>query len=177
MHKFVDNMIEITLPDGSQKSYESGSTPLDIARSISHGLARNVVSAKFDGKIIEATTPLVKNGKLVLLTFDDKDGKKALWHSAAHLMAQAILKFYPEAQLTIGPPIDQGFYYDIDFGDETLSEKDFPKIEKTMLEIARQKHEFSLREVSKQDALDYYKENPFKTELIQTPTYWFYKSR
>ena len=160
-------MIEITLPDGSQKSYESGSTPLDIAKSISHGLARNVISAKFDGKIIEATTPLHQNGKLVLLTFDDKEGKKALWHSAAHLMAQSILKFYPEAKLTIGPPIDQGFYYDVDFGKETLSENDFPKIEKTMLEIARQKHEFSLREVSKQNALDYYKDNPFKTELIQ----------
>lgn len=160
-------MIEITLPDGSQKSYESGSTPLDIAKSISHGLARNVVSAKFDGKIIEATSPLHDNGNLVLLTFNDKEGKKAFWHSSAHLMAQAILKFYPKAKLTIGPPIDQGFYYDIDFGDETLSEKDFPKIEKTMLEIARQKHEFNLREVSKQKALDYYKTNPFKTELIQ----------
>jgi len=160
-------MIKITLPDGSQKTYDKGSTPLDIAKSISHGLARNVISAKFNGNIIEANTPLHQDGALVLLTFDDKEGKKALWHSAAHLMAQAILKFYPEAKLTIGPAIDQGFYYDIDFGEDSISEKDFPKIEKTMLEIARQKHEFTLREVSKADALDYYKSNPFKTELIE----------
>lgn len=160
-------MINITLPDGSQKSFDNGSTPLDVAKSISHGLARNVISAKFDGEIIEATTPIQRDGNLVLLTFQNKDGKKALWHSAAHLMAQAILKFYPEAKLTIGPPIDQGFYYDIDFGDESISENDFPKIEKQILETARQKHEFKLREVSKKDALEYYKDNPFKTELIE----------
>ena len=160
-------MINITLPDGSVKQVESGSTAFDVAQSISHGLARNVVSASYNGKTIEVASPLHKDGNLILYTFEDKDGKKALWHSAAHLMAQAILRFYPEAKLTIGPPIEQGFYYDIDFGDETLSENDFPKIEKTMLDIARQKHEFSLRAISKQDALDYYKDNPFKTELIQ----------
>jgi len=160
-------MINITLPDGSQKSFKDGSTPLDVAKSISHGLARNVISAKFDGKIIEATTPLHKDGNLVLLTFQDKDGKKALWHSAAHLTAQAILKFYPKAKLTIGPPIDQGFYYDIDFDEDSISENEFPKIEKQILETARQKHEFQLRQVSKEDALAFYKNNPFKTELIE----------
>ncbi|RRO22158.1 threonine--tRNA ligase [Flavobacteriaceae bacterium 14752] len=160
-------MINITLPDGSVKQVERSSTPFDVAQSISHGLARNVVSASYNGKTVEASTPLNEDGKLVLYTFNDKEGKKALWHSAAHLMAQAILKFYPNAKLTIGPAIDQGFYYDIDFGEESISEKDFPKIEKTILEIARQKHEFKLREVSKQAALDYYKSNPFKTELIE----------
>ncbi len=160
-------MINITLPDGSVKQVERGSTPFDVAQSISHGLARNVVSASYNGETVEASTPLNEDGKLVLYTFNDKEGKKALWHSAAHLMAQAILKFYPNAKLTIGPPIDQGFYYDIDFGEDSISEKDFPKIEKTMLEIARQKHEFQLREVSKQEALEYYKSNPFKTELIE----------
>jgi len=160
-------MINITLPDGSVKQVESGSTPFDVAQSISQGLARNVISASYNGNAVETSTPLSEDGKLVLYTFKDKDGKKALWHSAAHLMAQAILKFYPKAKLTIGPPIDQGFYYDIDFGDESISEKDFPKIEKTMLEIARQKHEFQLRAVSKQEALEYYKSNPFKTELIE----------
>ncbi len=160
-------MINITLPDGSVKQVENGSTPFDVAQSISHGLARNVISASFDGKTVEVFTPLTQDGSLVLYTFDSKEGKKALWHSAAHLMAQAILKFYPEAKLTIGPPVDQGFYYDIDFGDESISEKEFPKIEKTILETARQKHEFKLREVSKTDALSYYKDNPFKTELIE----------
>jgi threonyl-tRNA synthetase len=160
-------MIDITLPDGSKKSFHKGSTPLDVAMSISHGLARNVISAKFDGKIIEATNPLEHDGNLVLLTFQDKEGKKALWHSAAHLMAQAILKFYPNAKLTIGPAIDQGFYYDIDFGDGSISEHDFPKIEKQIIETARQKHEFKLHEVSKKEALKYYQDNPFKTELIE----------
>ena len=160
-------MINITLPDGSVKQMESGSSPFDVAQSISHGLARNVISASYNDKTVEVSTPLNEDGKLVLYTFNDKDGKKALWHSAAHVMAQAILKFYPEAKLTIGPPIDQGFYYDIDFGDESISEKDFPKIEKTMLEIARQKHEFTLREVSKKEALGYYTSNAFKTELIE----------
>jgi threonyl-tRNA synthetase len=161
------NMIDITLPDGSIKSYENGSTPLDIAKSISHGLARNVISAKFNSHTVEATTPLTENGDLVLFTFNDKEGKQAFWHSSAHVMAQAILKFYPNAKLTIGPAIANGFYYDIDFGEDNISEKDFPQIEKKMLEIARQKHEFSLREVSKADALSYYTSNPFKTELIE----------
>jgi threonyl-tRNA synthetase len=160
-------MIDITLPDGSVKQVESGSTPFDVAQSISHGLARNVISASYNGRTVEAITPLTKNGKLVLYTFQDKEGKKALWHSAAHLMAQAILKFYPDAKLTIGPSIDQGFYYDIDFGDESISEKEFPKIEKQILETARQKHEFKLREVSKANALNYYQKNPYKTELIE----------
>jgi len=160
-------MIDITLPDGSIKSYEIGSKPLDVAKSISHGLARNVVSAKFNNQTVEATTPLTENGDLVLYTFDDKEGKQAFWHSTAHVMAQAILKFYPDAKLTIGPAIENGFYYDIDFGEDNISEKDFPQIEKKMLEIARQKHEFSLREVSKADALSYYTSNPFKTELIE----------
>lgn len=160
-------MINITLPDGSVKRVESGSTPFDVAQSISHGLARNVISASYNGDTIEVSTPLNEDGSLVLYTFDSKEGKKALWHSAAHLMAQAILKFFPNAKLTIGPPIDQGFYYDIDFGNENISEKDFPKIEKQILETARQKHEFKLREVSKADALSYYKDNPFKTELIE----------
>ena len=138
-------MIEITLPDGSIKSYENGSTPLDIAKSISHGLARNIVSAKFNDQTIEVSTPLTTNGNLVLFTFTDKEGKQAFWHSTAHVMAQAILTFYPDAKLSIGPAIANGFYYDIDFGEDNISEKDFPKIEKKMLEIAREKHEFSTR--------------------------------
>lgn len=162
-------MIHITLPDGSVKSFESGVTPMDVAKSISEGLARNVISAKFNNATVETTTPLSQDGSLVLYTFNDKEGKAAFWHSSAHLMAQAILKLYPDAKLTIGPAIDQGFYYDIDFGSNKLTEQDFPKVEKLMLELARGKHEFNLREVSKADALDYYqtKENKFKVELIE----------
>lgn len=162
-------MIHITLPDGSVKSFESGATPMDVAKSISEGLARNVISAKFNNATVETTTPLSQDGSLVLYTFNDKEGKAAFWHSSAHLMAQAILKLYPDAKLTIGPAIDQGFYYDIDFGSNKLTEQDFPKVEKLMLELARGKYEFNLREVSKADALDYYqtKENKFKVELIE----------
>ncbi len=161
--------IKITLPDGSVKEYPKGTTPYEVAKSISEGLARNVISAKFNDKKVETNTPLNTDGSLVLLTWNDDEGKKTFWHSAAHLMAQAILKFYPDAKLTIGPAIDSGFYYDIDFGDAQFSEKDFEKIEKKMLEIAKGKHPFQLREVSKADALKMYQDenNPFKVELIE----------
>jgi len=162
-------MIKIILPDGSIKEYISGVTPMDIANSISSGLARAVISAKFNDKIIESSTKITTDGSLVLYTFDQVEGKKAFWHSTAHLMAQAVLKFYPHAKLTIGPAIDSGFYYDIDFGNETISDKDFQRIEEKMLEIARGKHEFTLRSVSKEDALALYQKenNPYKVELIE----------
>jgi len=161
--------IKITLPDGSVKEYPAGVTPYDIAKDISEGLARNVISAKFNDKKVETSTPLTTDGHLILYTWNDDEGKKTFWHSSAHLMAQAILKFYPDAKLTIGPAIENGFYYDIDFGDAQFSEKDFEKIEKKMLEIAKGKHEFKLREVSKKDALALYQSenNPFKVELIE----------
>ena len=164
--------IKITLPDGSVKEYPSGITPYEVAKDISEGLARNVISAKFNDKTVETSTPLTTDGSLVLYTWNDDEGKKAFWHSSAHLMAQAIQKFYPDAKLTIGPAIDNGFYYDIDFGDAQFSEKDFEKIEKKMLEIARGKHEYKLRKVSKDEALKMYKEenNPFKVELIENLT-------
>ncbi|GGE15169.1 threonine--tRNA ligase [Psychroflexus salis] len=162
-------MIKITLPDGSIKSFEAGTTPMEVAKSISEGLARNIISAKFNNKIIETSTPIQEDGSLVLLSFNDNEGKKTFWHSSAHLMAQAILKMYPGVKLTIGPAVDNGFYYDIDFMDYKISDADFPKIEKKMLELARGKHEFKLREVSKADALSYYKQekNPYKVELIE----------
>jgi len=164
--------IKITLPDGSVKEYPSGVTPYEVAKDISEGLARNVISAKFNDKTVETSTPLTEDGNLILYTWNDDEGKKAFWHSSAHLMAQAIQKFYPDAKLTIGPAIDNGFYYDIDFGDAQFSEKDFEKIEKKMLEIARGKHEYKLRKVSKDEALKMYKEenNPFKVELIENLT-------
>ena len=162
-------MIQITLPDGSVKEFESNSTPMDVAKSISEGLARNVISANFNGTTVETTTPLTEDGSLTLFTFNDTDGKKAFWHSSAHVLAQAILDFYPNAKLTIGPAIENGFYYDVDFGDETISEKDFGQIENKFLERAREKAEFKLRSISKADALAYYKEkgNQYKVELIE----------
>ncbi|GIZ15480.1 threonine--tRNA ligase [Capnocytophaga catalasegens] len=161
-------MIQITLPDGSVKNYDKGTTPMQVAQSISEGLARNVLSASFNGKIIETSTPLTIDGSLILYTWNDEEGKKAFWHSSAHILAQAIEEMYPNVKLTIGPAINNGFYYDIDFNGNAISEKDFPEIEKKMLEIARGKYEFKLREVSKADALSYYKgKNEFKTELIE----------
>ncbi|MFL0095377.1 threonine--tRNA ligase [Tenacibaculum maritimum] len=165
-------MIKITLPDGSIKEFQQNSTPMDVAKSISEGLARNVISASFNGKTVETTTPLTINGSLTLHTFNDPEGKKVFWHSSAHVLAQTILTFYPNAKLTIGPAIDNGFYYDLDLGGHSISEKDFSEIEKKFLELAREKAEFKMREISKADALSYYKErgNQYKVELIESLT-------
>ncbi len=162
-------MINITLPDGSIKKVESGTTPLEVAKNISEGLARNVISASFNKKTVEVSTPLTSDGSLVLYTWNDSEGKKAFWHSSAHVMAQALQELYPGIKLTIGPAIENGFYYDIDFGEHKISENDFAKIENKMLEIARGKHNFHLHPVSKKDALEYYKKenNPYKVELIE----------
>lgn len=142
---------------------------MDVAKSISEGLARNVISAKFNDTIIETSTPLYEDGALVLYTWGDKGGKKAFWHSTSHIVAQALEELYPGAKLTIGPAIENGFYYDVDFGEHTISDKDFPKIEQRALEIARGKHDFKMRPVAKADALSLYKEqgNEYKVELIE----------
>ncbi|MBT2163328.1 threonine--tRNA ligase [Zobellia barbeyronii] len=162
-------MMKITLPDGSIREYAKGSTPMDIAKSISEGFARNVISAKFNDTVVETVTPLNEDGSLVLYTWKDKGGKKAFWHSSSHIVAQALEELYPGIKLTIGPAIDNGFYYDVDFGEHTLSEKDFPLIEKKALEIARGKHDFKMRPISKAEALSLYKSqgNEFKVELIE----------
>ena len=162
-------MIDITLPDGAVKKVPKGTTPMDIAKSISEGLARNVISAKFNDTTVETVTPLTENGSLTLYTWNDDAGKKAFWHSTSHVVAQALEELYPGIKLTIGPAIDNGFYYDVDFGDHTISEKDLPEIEKKALEIARGKFDYNMRSVSKADALNYYKElgNEYKVELIE----------
>ena len=160
-------MIKITFPDGNQRQFESGITPLEIAKSISEGLARNTISALVDGQQVEVSTPITKNATVQLLTWNDEMGKKAFWHSSAHVLAQSILDFYPNAKLTIGPAIEKGFYYDVDFGEEILSEKDFEKIEKKMLENAKQDSNFKIYPVSNSDALKEYADNPYKTELIE----------
>ncbi len=159
-------MIKITLPDGSIREYENRVTPMDVAKSISEGFARNVISASVNNAQVETTTPITENATLTLFTWKDEMGKKAFWHSSAHLLAQAIMEFYPNAKLTLGPPIENGFYYDVDFGKETISEKDFDKIEKKILENARNKFEFKKYAVSKEEALKTYADNEFKTELI-----------
>ena len=160
-------MLKITLPDGSIREYEEAVTPLQVAQSISDGLARNTISAVVNGKQTEVDTTITADSTVQLLTWNDDMGKKAFWHSSAHLLAQAIMEFYPEAKLTIGPAIANGFYYDVDFGGEPLSEKDFEKLEKKILENAKKNSTFQLREVSKADALKEYADNPFKTELIE----------
>jgi threonyl-tRNA synthetase len=159
-------MIAITLPDGSIKEFENGATPMNVAMSISEGLARNVISASFNGTTVETSTPLTTDGSLILYTWNDQNGKKAFWHSTSHVMAQVLEELYPGLKLTLGPAIDNGFYYDVDFGENKIVEADFKKIEDRILEISKEKHEFTLRPVSKAAALELYKDNEFKTELI-----------
>ena len=162
-------MIEIQFPDKSIRTYSDGVTPFEIASSISEGLARNVLSAKFNGQIVESVTPLHQNGNIQLFTWNDQEGKKAFWHSSAHVLAQTLLALYPDCKLTIGPAIENGFYYDADFGEHSVVEKDLIEIEKKFLEFSRQKFQFKMRSATKAEALAYYKKenNPFKTELIE----------
>ena len=161
-------MINIILKDGSVKKYSEETSLISIAKDISEGLARNVISAKFNEKVIETDSIIREDGKLEFYTWDNDDGKKAFWHSSSHVMAQSIQELFPEAKLTIGPAINNGFYYDVDLGDKKISESDFEKIETRMLEICREKHDFKLRLVSKKDALQFYKKqnNDYKIELI-----------
>ena len=162
-------MIEIRFPDQTVRTYEKGTTPFEVAQSISEGLARNVLSAAYNGNTVEASTPLEKDGNIQLFTWNDPAGKTAFWHSSAHILAQSILALYPEAKLTIGPAIENGFYYDVDFGGASFSEKDLPALEKQFLIFAREKFEFKMRMCSKAEALDFYQKesNPFKVELIE----------
>ncbi|MAE82961.1 MAG: threonine--tRNA ligase [Flammeovirgaceae bacterium] len=161
--------IKITLPDGSVREYPKGSSAMDVALSISEGLARNVLAAKVNGEIWDATRPINDNATLQLLTWNDKDGKATMWHSSAHLMAEALEALYPGVKLGIGPAIDGGFYYDVDFGDQEFDSENLQKIEDKMLELARQKNEYVRKEISKSDAIDFYKEkgDEYKLELLE----------
>ncbi|PCI94585.1 MAG: threonine--tRNA ligase [Flavobacteriales bacterium] len=162
-------MIKITLPDGATRDLPKGSSAMDVAKSISEGFARNVISAKVNAETVEVTTPITTDANVTLYTFNDDDGKKAFWHSSAHILAQALEKLYPGIKLTIGPAIENGFYYDVDSGEQTIHEADFKKIEDKFLELAREKVDFNLRDVTKADALAKYKEegNEYKVELIE----------
>lgn len=161
-------MINITLPDGSVRQFPKGTTSMQVAQSISEGLARNVLSAKVNGEVWDASRPIVTDSSLQLLTWNDPEGKNTMWHSSAHLMAEAIESVYPGAKFAIGPSIENGFYYDIDFGDQSFSQEDLEKIETKMLELARQNNEYIRKEVSKADALKYFSEkgDQYKLELI-----------
>lgn len=161
-------MINITLPDGTVKQFEKGTTALQVASSISEGLARNVLSAFVNDEVWDATRPINDDARVTLLTWRDIDGKQTLWHSSAHLMAEALEFYYPGIKLAIGPPIENGFYYDVDFGDYQFTDKDFKKIEDKIIELARESNFYVRKEVSKKDALEYFedKNDEYKIELI-----------
>jgi len=161
-------MIKVTLPDGSVREYPKGTTSMQVALSISEGLARNVLSAKVNGEVWDASRPLNSDCTLSLLTWNDAEGKETMWHSSAHLMAEAIESIFPGAKFAIGPPVENGFYYDIDFGDKTFSTDHLEQVEKKMMELASKKNEYIRKEVSKADAIKYFTEkgDPYKLELI-----------
>jgi threonyl-tRNA synthetase len=164
----MEGIIKVTLPDGSQREYPVGSTALDVAVSISEGLARNVLAAKVNGAVQDAMQVLPSQCDLQLLTWNDTEGKSTMWHSSAHLMAEALEFHFPGVKLAIGPSITNGFYYDVDFLEYSFTEKDLEKVEATMKELAKQKNPYIRQEVSKQDALAYFteKQDPYKLELI-----------
>jgi threonyl-tRNA synthetase len=162
-------MLNVTLPDGSIRQVEHGTSAMQIALSISEGLARNVLAAVVNGEVWDASRPFTSDCTLKLLTWNDSDGKSTLWHSSAHLMAEALESLYPGIKLAIGPPIENGFYYDVDFGGNSFSQDDFVKVEKLMLELAKAKNEYIRKEISKSEAIQYFTEkgDPYKLELIE----------
>lgn len=162
-------MIQITLPDGSIREYTAGVTAHEVALSISEGLARNVLSAKVNGVVVESNRPIHENATLQLLTWNDPEGKSTLWHSSAHILAEALESLYPGVKFGIGPPIENGFYYDVDFGDKALSQDEFEKIEAKFMELAKSGEKFVRKEVSKAEAIDFFtrKGDEYKLELIE----------
>jgi threonyl-tRNA synthetase len=162
-------MINITLPDGQVKQYPKGTTAMDIAKSISEGLARNVLSAKVNGEVVDANLPIETDATFTLLTFNDAQGKETMWHSTAHLMAEALEFYYPGVKFWVGPPLENGFYYDVDCGTYVLSTDDFKKIEDKMLELARQNNPYLRKAISKTDGIKYFTEkgDEYKLDLLQ----------
>ncbi|UTA70236.1 threonine--tRNA ligase [Emticicia sp. 21SJ11W-3] len=161
-------MIKITLPDGSVRDYPKGSSSYDVALSISEGLARNVLAARVNGKVQDASQPIEEDSTLQLLTWNDTDGKSTFWHSSAHLMAEALEALYPGVKFWVGPPLENGFYYDVDTNGVTISNDDFKKIEDKMLELARQKNDYERIPMSKADAVRYFEEkgDEYKLDLL-----------
>jgi threonyl-tRNA synthetase len=164
-----EKTITITLPDGSTQTHPAGTTGYEIAEGIGAGLARDALAIKVNGEVRDLTRPITEDAEIAILTWDDEEGKETFWHSSAHLMAEALQELYPDVKFTIGPPIDQGFYYDVDLGDQTLSSDELEKIEEKMLELARRDVEYERQEVAKDDAIEYYREenNEYKLELLE----------
>ena len=162
-------MINITLPDGTVKQVENGTTALDVAMGISEGLARNVLAAEVNGEVWDPQRSINEDATLNLLTWRDDEGKRTMWHSSAHLMAEALEALYPGVKFWVGPPIENGFYYDVDFGEHTITDKDFPAIESKMMELAKQKNPYIRREMSKAEALAYFQEkgDEYKLDLLE----------
>ncbi len=162
-------MINITLPDGTVKQFNKGASSMDVALSISEGLARNVLAAKVNGETIDANRAITEDSTIQLLTWNDAEGKSTVWHSSAHIMAEAIEFYFPGVKLAIGPPVTNGFYYDVDFMEQTISEKDLEKIEQKMKELAKAKNPFIRKEISKAEAVAYFteKQDPYKLELLE----------
>lgn len=161
-------MIKITLPDGSVREYPKGSSSYDVALSISEGLARNVLAAKVNGTVQDANLPIETDSTVQLLTWNDTDGKSTFWHSSAHLMAEALEALYPKVKFWVGPPLENGFYYDVDTNGESISNDDFKKIEDKMLELARQKNDYVRIPMAKADAIKYFEEkgDEYKLDLL-----------
>jgi threonyl-tRNA synthetase len=163
-----ESQVKITLPDGSERFYPKGITALGIALSISEGLARNVIAAKVNNEIWDPTREITTDSLVKLLTWNDEDGKATFWHSSAHLLAEALEALYPGVKFGTGPALEKGFYYDVDLGDKSLSQDDFPKIEAKMLELARQKNEYIRKPITKAEAIELFtqKGDEYKLELI-----------
>ena len=162
-------MVKITFPDNSVKEFADKSTPLDIAKALSNSLAKEVLSATFNGQPWDATRPITEDGTLVFHKWDDEEGRHTFRHSAAHVMAEALERLYPGTKFGIGPALENGFYYDVELPDgKVITDEDFAAIEKTMMEIARENKPFERKEVSKSDALKFFadKKDNYKTELI-----------
>lgn len=139
----MNEQIKITLPDGAVREVPKGSSALDVAKTISEGLARKVLAAEVAGQVWDATRPIEEDATLKLLTWDDNGGKSTFWHSSAHLMAEAIESMFPDVKFWVGPPVDNGFYYDVDLGDRHVSEEDLRKLEVKMAELAKQNNAYS----------------------------------
>jgi threonyl-tRNA synthetase len=161
-------MINISFPDGAVRNYEAGTTALQIARSISEGLARKVLAASVNGEVWDATRPIHEDARLRLLTWDDAEGKNTFWHSSAHLMAEAVEASFPGVKFWVGPPVENGFYYDMDLGDRKMSEEDLAALEKKMNELAKQKNPYIRKEISKDEAIRYFtgKGDEYKLDLL-----------
>ena len=161
-------MINITLPDGAVRQYEAGVSALDIAKSISEGLARKVLAANVNGQVWDATRPINSDATLKLLTWADAEGKSTFWHSSAHLMAEAVESLFPGVKFWVGPAVENGFYYDMDLGDRKMNEEDLAALEKKMNELAKQNNAYSRKEISKPEAIQYFtqKGDEYKLDLL-----------